>query len=140
MGDRGGPGDKRAVDKDRHGENDVIKMGDAAVIRVVDGEDIPRGDAALIVFAQDRLHCLVKHADESGNSRPGRRDFAVGVGDASAEIENFIDDRAHRRLAHRREHLVGNGLERVLDDVEGDRVLDRLHGHLHCAFSIWMLP
>ena len=140
MGDGRGPGDERAVDEHRHGENDVVEMRDPAVVRIVDGEHVAGREARGTVLAQDRLHRLVEHADERGNAGAGCGDLAVGVGDAGAEIEHLVDDRAHRRLAHRGEHLVGDGLERVLDDVESDGVVDRLHQRPHRAISIWMLP
>ena len=115
-------------------------MGNAAVIRIVDREDITGGDAGLIVFAQDRLHRLVEDADEGGNSRAGRRDLAVGVGDTGAEIENFVDDGAHRGLAHRREHSSAMASSEFWTISKVTGAGSGCMGHLDCAFSIWMLP
>ena len=35
----------------------------------------------------------------------------------------FVDDRAHRRADHHVEHLVADGDEGVLDDLDRDRVM-----------------
>ena len=106
-------------------------------------EDVARLDVAgLVVLADNHLHGLVEHADKRRYARPRGGKVALGVEDAGAHVKHLVDDRAHRRLAHGGEHFVGGGLQRVLDDLERDRIVDGI-GHVGPAYAarwMWMLP
>ena len=126
MRDVGGPRDDLAIGEDRLGQDDVVEMGDPAIVRVVGDEDVAGLDAARTAGAavdrQDAFDGLVEHADERRDAGARTGDLAIAVGDAGSHVQHLVDDRAHRRLAHRGEHLVGGGLQRVLHDLQGDRV------------------
>ena len=63
------------------------------------------------MLEQDLFDRLVHHPDKGRDAGTGAGDLAVGVGDAGTHVQHFINNRAHRRLAHGGEHLVGNGLQ-----------------------------
>ena len=129
VGDVGGPRDDLPVDEDRHGDNDIVQVGDAAVIGVVGGEHVARLEVAgLVVFGDDHLHRLVEHPDKGGNTCARRGDLAARVEDAGAHVEHFVDDRTHGGFLHRREHFIGRRLQGVLDDLHRDRVIGKI-GH-----------
>ena len=50
--------------------------------------------------------------------RPDR----LRVGYPRAHVQDFVDDRAHRRLLKLGEHFVRRGRKRLLDDVEREAV------------------
>src|SRR5581483_9009939 len=114
--------DELAVGEDRHRKDDVVQVRDAAVVGVVRRKDVPGADAAGFVQLDHPLDRLVEDADERRDPGARRGEVPLGVGDRGAEVEDLVDDRAHRRLAERGEHLVGDRLERALDDLEGDRI------------------
>ncbi len=128
MGDIGGPGDQAPLGEDRHCQNQVVQVGDAAVIGIVGDEHVAGANVVSVEFFQHHLHRLVEHTDKGRDTGARRGNAPLGIGDAGAHVEHLVDDRAHRRLAHRREHLVGSGLKRVLDDLFGDRIV--CVGHL----------
>src|SRR5207237_1095932 len=74
---------------------------------------------AMMMSITDGTYPVIEHADESWHIGARAREPSLTVGDRHAEVEHFVDDRAHRRLAHRREHLARNGIERALDDLDG---------------------
>jgi len=124
----GGPGHPAPFGEHWHGQHHIIEVGHSAAVRVVTNEDITVLD---IVWAgmlkQDLFDRLVQHADKGRDAGSGTGDVTVGVGDAGAHVQHLIDHRAHRRFAHGGEHLVGNGLQRVLDNVAGEDV-ECMHG------------
>ena len=115
-----GPRDELARREHRQREHDVIQMRDAAVERIVRDVNVARAD--LVVQLEDPPHRLVEHADERRDACTGRREVALGVGDAGAHVEHLVDDCAHRRLPQRGEHLVARRLHGALDDLERDRI------------------
>ena len=116
MPDIGGPGDERASAKNRHGEHHVVQMRDAAVIRIIGDENVSGRDVGSGDDFQEAFDRLVERADEAGNSGAGTDQIAARVGDAGSDVENLVDDRAHRRLSEDREHFVRRGGERLLND------------------------
>ena len=93
--------------EDRHREHDVVQVRDAAVERVVGDEHVAGPDRRRrAVQLDDPLDRLVEHADERRDAGARRGQVAVAVGDGGAHVEHLVDDRAHRRLAQHREHLV----------------------------------
>src|SRR5207302_8855911 len=78
----------------------------------------------------------VRGDDEQGwNAGPRAREPPLTVGDRHAEVEHLVDDRAHRRLAHGREHLVRNGIERALDDLDGHEIKAGFPFHRSTSFG-----
>src|SRR6202007_2287609 len=104
-----------------HREDDVVQVGDAAVVGVVGREHVARLDAVGPVELDDPLDGLVEDADEGGDAGARGGEVAGAVGDGGAHVEDLVDDRAHRRLAERGEHLVADRLQRALDDLQRDR-------------------
>ena len=89
-----------ALGEDRHDDDDVVQVGDAAVIRIVGGEDVAGLDVAgLVELRDDHLHRLVQHADEGRNAGAGAGEIAARIQNAGAHVQHLVDDRAHRRLA-----------------------------------------
>src|SRR5947207_3139883 len=78
---------------------------------------------------------FIEHADEGWNAGAIAREPPLTVGDRHAEVEHFVDDRAHRRLAHRREHLARNGIERALDDLDGHAIKAGFPFHRSTSFG-----
>ena len=115
----------RSVGEDRHRDDDVVEMGDAAVIGIVGGEDVARARCrpACRTCATMTFTALSSTPMKAGMPAPDEASVALGVGDAGAHVEHLVDDRAHRRLPHGGEHLVGGRLQRVLDDFQRDRVV-----------------
>ena len=121
------PRDELVVREDGHRQDDVVQVRDAAVEGIVRGEDVAGADVVAVQL-DDPLDGLVEHADEGGDAGARRGEVPLAVGDAGAHVEHLVDDRAHRRLAERGEHLVADRLQRAVDDLEGDRVGRRLDG------------
>ncbi len=84
--------------------------------------DIPRVNVGSRVQLEDFLHGFVEHTDKSWNTRTRCRQVALTIGDARAHVKHFVNDRAHGGFSHRGEHLVADGLQGILDDLERDRV------------------
>jgi hypothetical protein len=128
------PRHELALREHRHREDDVVEVGNAAVVRVVGGEDVALADVVAWVEFEDPPDGLVEHADEGRDPGAARRQLASGVRDAGPHVEDLVDDRAHRRPPHGGEHLVAARLQAGLDDLQRDRV-ESGRGVAHAVIS-----
>src|SRR5690606_5536874 len=115
--------------KNRLDQRDIGEMCPAAAIGIVGhehvaGMNVPRGSE----FLENRLHGRIQRADESRYAVALRDQPARTVRETDAEIERFIDDRAHAGAPLGDEHLLADGDERALDELERERVV-RFLGH-----------
>ncbi len=108
------PGDDAPVDVDRHQREPVVQMAHRAVaaVRIVGEEDVAFFDVALIA------------GDEPGEERTelAHHHLAVRIGDHRERVVLFANARRHRGAEQHRVHLGARVLQRVLDDVERDRI------------------
>ena len=123
VGDRGRPGDALTVREDRQRDDHVVEMSDAAIIGIVGDEAVAVADIVQAVQVDDALHRLVEHPDEGRDAGARADQLAVRIGDAGADIQHLVDDRAHRSLLQDREHLVGSGDQAGLDHRCRDRIV-----------------
>jgi hypothetical protein len=108
------PADELVLEEDRHEHEPVVRVRDRrrALVRVRREDHVARIDAAVPV-----AHHLVDVGAELADDHPPAR-----VGDHRELVVLLADDRAHRRAEQHRVHLVPRVAQRVLDDVEGDRI------------------
>src|SRR5215469_6158878 len=122
MSDIGRPSDELAIDKHRHGEHDIVQMRDAAVVGVIGHENIARRNVLEWYEFEETFDRLVEDANKAGNPSARTDKIALCVGYTGADIEHFVDDRAHRRLFKDRKHLVRRRGEPLLNDVRRERI------------------
>ncbi len=132
------PGDNLAVDEDRFGEDEIGKMGAAALVGIVADENVAGPDVLDRVALED----MRQHVDETAEVH---RDVlslaervACGIEQCRRAVAAFLDvggiAGSHQRLAH----FLGDGRQRRPDDLDGDRI-DRdvvgLQGGAHAPNS-----
>ena len=103
--------------EDGHGQYHIIQVSDAAVVGIVDDKNIARGNVTSFKliqrtkFLDELLDALIEHAHKRRYARPRASQFAMLIGDTGPHVEHFVDDGAHGRATHGREHFVGGGLD-----------------------------
>jgi len=97
-------------------------MGDAAIGGVVCDEHVTGPDLLAGVQLPDAFDGTIEDGHERRDPSTGGDEIASRISDGGSGVEDLVDDRAHRRPAQRREHLVACGLQSAGDDLERDRV------------------
>ena len=113
--------DHAPADDDGLDEADVARVR-AALVRDVRREHVALAHAREAVLAQDALHLRPERAREEREAVGLRDDLRIGVGDAAGEVEHLVDDRAHARAGEHHTHLVGRGVQLLLDDLDGEGI------------------
>ena len=109
----------------------------AAVEGIVHDEDVARRDVVLEA-AHDRGHRRRHRAQMARQRQALRGELAVGVGKAGRVVHVVLQ---HARVGgpeDRERHLVGDREDRVLEELEGDRVC--LGGHLRLSARMRSRP
>jgi hypothetical protein len=112
----------RAVVKHRRDQRDVIVQVDAAEVRVVHEDAIARRQALRPIGGDGSRHDVGERA-QVRRLRERLRDGAeLTVEERAREIAARLDVGRVRGAAKRRAHLLGDGEERVPDDLEADGI------------------
>ena len=125
VADRAGEGETLALVKQRLEDEDVGQVH-AAVERVVHDEDVA-GRHVVPEVAHDRLHGGRHRAEMARQGQALGREPAVGVGEARRIVHVVLEHARIGRPEHGKRHLVGDREDRVLEQLERDRVVDLRH-------------
>ena len=118
VGHRDGKGGELALDEHRLDDPDVRKVG-AAGEGIVRDVDVARlhGIAELADYGLD---VALEGAGEHGDAVGLGQELRLGVGQATGEIQDLVNHRAHRGPRQHEPHLIGDGHKLVADDLERD--------------------
>jgi len=125
VADGAGEGEALALVEERLEDEDVGQVH-AAVERVVHHEHVALGDVAGEV-PHDRFHRRRHRAQVARQRQPLRHQLALGVGEARGEVHVVLEHARVGRAHDGERHLVRDREDRVLEQLEGDRV--DLPGH-----------
>ena len=120
MGDDDGEALQAVPGEDRLEHEDVGQVH-AAGIGIVEDEDVA-GPDAVGEAVDDDIHRVRHRAEMQRDGLGLAEDPAVAVAERRRIVEHVADDRRARGAHHRPGHVVDDGVERALDDREGDRV------------------
>jgi hypothetical protein len=112
-------------------EDEDVRQVHAAVERVVHDEDVAL-DHVVAVVAHDRFHRRRHRAQVSRQGQALGDQLALAVGEAGRIVHVVLQDARVGRSEDGQGHLVGDREDRVLEQLEGDRIF----GFGHAA----MLP
>ena len=116
------------IDEDRHEHEDVREMHAARLVRVVEDDDVPGRDV-VAVLPDHRLHCIRDRAEMQRKAEPLGDHPPVAVAEGARQIHGVLHDRRIRDAHHREHHLVHHRANRILHELEPNRVVG------HVAFS-----
>ncbi len=120
VGARGGEEEQAAVVEDGHHHRNVGQVG-ATVIGVVEGVDVALAHLVAPEL-QDRAHRFAHRAQVDRHVRGIGDQVAVGVEDGTGEVEPLLDVDRVGGVLERDAHLLGDGHEEIVEDLEQDRV------------------
>ena len=120
VGARRGEEEQAAVVEDRHHHRDVGQVR-AAIIGVVEGVDVALAHL-LAAQLQDGAHRFAHRAQMDGHVRGVGDQVAVGIEDGAGEVEPLLDVDRVGGVLERDAHLLGDGHEQIVEDLEQDRV------------------
>ena len=124
VADGRGEGQALAVVIERLEDEDVGQVH-AAVERVVHDEDVARIHVVAVV-AHDRFQRGRHRAEMARQSEALRHQLAVGIGEARRVIHVVLQHARIGRAEDGERHLVGDREDRVLEQLEGDRIFGRI--------------
>ena len=128
MGPRGGEEQELAGFREhRHDHRHVGQMG-AAVVRIVEGVDVARPHAAA-TLADDGAHRFAHRAQMDGHVGGVGDQPALGVEQGAGEIQPFLDVDRIGGVLEGDPHLLGDGHEEVVEDLEQDGIAVGAHRH-----------
>jgi hypothetical protein len=121
MRDVGHVAQQHAVVEDRRDERDVVEV-DAAQVGIVDQDAVARRQPLWTVRADGARHDVRERA-EMRRLREGLGDRAqLAVEEGAREIATRLDVGGVGGAPQRGPHLLGDGEQRVADDLEADRI------------------
>ena len=120
MADGGGKRDPAAVDEERL-EHENVGQVHPAFERIVEREDVARLHR-VAVAGHHRGQRGRDRSQVTGQRQSLRHQLAVGVAEGGREIHVVLDHAGIRRADNRQRHLVGDREDRVLEELEGDRI------------------
>ena len=115
-------GDELAVEEDRHDQRDVGEVRAAAAVRIVRHDDVALFEPARPEFRDRRLHGESHRPQEAADAVALRHQLPVLVGQPAAVVEHLVDDRTLARPLQGNEHLVPDRVQRLLDDLDRERI------------------
>ena len=115
---------RRGRDSKHRRDDGHIGQVRAAAIRIVRDEHIARLHCRVV--GDDLLDRLAHRAQMHRNVRRIDDQIALRREDRATEIEPLLHVHAHRRIAERDAHLLGDGREVVVEDLQEDRIGRRL--------------
>ena len=142
VGERAGPARQPVLEVDRLDDVDVGQVHAAGDVGIVEDVDVARRHAAVEV-AHEAGHGVVEGAQMHGRGQPLRQRLAAVVEDGRGEVHGVADDAGIGRAHEVERHVVGDGVEAALEDLEQEGIDVAAHGAAQCvttARSIRMLP
>ena len=125
VADGAGEGEPLALVIERLEDEDVGQVH-AAVERVVHDEHVARRHVVAEV-AHDRFHRGRHRAEMARQGQALRDELAVGVGEAGRVVHVVLEHARIGRAEDGQRHLVGDREDRVLEQLEGDRIVTLRH-------------
>ena len=125
MRHRAGPAFDDAFVEDRLDDVEVGQMLAARAVRVVIEEDIARLRSRRVVGHQD-AHPVRERTELHRQRQALRDELPAPVAECGGIIHGVAHYRRIGAAHHDQRHLVGGRRERVLDDLEGDRIEARV--------------
>ena len=125
-----GETDPLAAPEDGHDHRGIVQVRTGHV-RVVHVEDIAVREVAPAVPVGDELYADFEVSQEQ--RQPGRlaQNVGLGVQKGNGAVFSLVDDGRERAAYQRRVHVVGNGVERIANDLGGYGV-DGVHWAFTC--------
>ena len=129
VGDRRGPGTQPIAPKDRHHDVDVGQMLAGGGIGIIEDEHVARTDPPLPLGDQ-LAHGVVEAAELHRRAHALGQRLALRIADGGGEVEGIADDPGVGRAHQRQRHVIRDGIEAVLDDLELERIDRDAHDDL----------
>ena len=126
MRQRRRPTAQRARVEDRFDDIDVGQMLAAGGVGIVADEDVAGRDSPLILGDQ-MAHGVIETAQMHRRGEPLGQGLAVPVAQSRRIIHRVAHDGRMRRPHQDQRHLVGDGVESVLEHLKQDRVQISVH-------------
>ena len=127
VADGGGEGQALAIQVDRFEDEDVGQVH-AAGKGVVEGIDVARRHPIAEAF-HDFIERRGNRAQMAGDGQSLGHQPAVGRGKRGGVVHVGLEHTGIGRAKDGQGHLVGDGEDRVLEQLERDGVVDLVHGH-----------
>src|SRR5439155_13812148 len=111
-------------------------------VGVVGDDHVSLREPARAELLQRRCNCEGERPEKAGDAVALRDQLAARIRQPGCEIEHLVDDRALRGALEGDEHLVADRDQRVLDDLDGERVdaRDGSDRHRYPSVSMIRLP
>lgn len=117
---------------EHRGHDGHVGQVGAAVVRVVDGVHVA-GPQVVRAPPQDLLDGLAHGAEVDGDVGRVGDEVALGVEEGAGEVEAFLDVDRVGGVLQAHAHLLGDGHEEAVEDLQEDRVHVRPRGHARGA-------
>ena len=121
VADRRGEGQAHAIDEQGPEDEDVGQVH-PALEGVVEREDVALRHV-VPVFADDGGECLRDRPEVGWQGQPLRDQPALPVAEGGRVVHVVLEHRGIGRAVDRQRHLVGDGEQRVLEQLEGDGIV-----------------
>ena len=118
------------LEVDRLDDVDVGQVHAVGDVRIVEDVDVAGRHAALEV-AHEAGHGVVEGAQMHGRGEPLRQRLAAVVEDGGGEIHGVADDAGIGRAHEVERHVVGDGVEAALQNLEQEGIDVAAHGAAH---------
>ena len=139
MRHRAGPALDDAFVEDRLDDVEVGQMLPARTVGVVIEEDVAGLRSRRMIGDQD-AHSVRERAELHRQCQPLGDELPAPVTERGGIVHGVTYDRRIGAAHHDQRHLVGSRRERILDDLEGDRIEARVAHSASSGSSISMLP